>query len=190
MSFGSARRSDRWTAERPPQPGPHLDSWAARPQEPWTADPGPKKGRKGVAGGREPLGLISQKRGVAFKNWATPRWGKRPRQATGPQASRLQPPPDPSPYLRPFTPPPPPRARLRTWSGSLAEAPGNGLSERTSCPRLRPQYVGHGPSPGPAPRRPHTLCAKLTDSGRPDRRSTLAAAITRLWGLCGPLRAL
>lgn len=185
MSFGSARQSDRWTAERPPQPDPHLDSWAARPQEPWAGDPGPKKGRKGVAGGRDPLGLISQKRGVAFKNWATPRWGKRPRQATGPQ-----PPPDPSPYLRPFTPRPRP---VRPPSPDLERKPGGGAlerPERTSCPRLRPQYVGHGPSPGPTPRRPHTLCAKLTDSGRPDRRSTLAAAITRLWGLCRPLRAL
>lgn len=81
---------------------------------------------------------------------------------------------------RPFTPPR--WALLPTWSGSLAEAPGNGLSERRSCPRFRPQCVGHGPGPGPAPRRPHTLCAKLAGSGRPDRSSnTLAAAITWLW---------
>ena len=150
MSFGSTRQSDRWTAERPPQPDPHLDSWAARPQEPWAADPGPEKGRKGVAGGREPLGLISQKLGGSFKNWATPRWVKRPRQATGPQASRLQTPPDPSPYLRPFTPPHPPRVPP---SPDLERKPGGGAWERpVREDELSPlEAAVRGPRPEPRP---------------------------------------
>lgn len=69
-----------------------------------------------------------------------------------------------------------------TWIGSLSEAPGNELLERTSCPRSKLQCVYHGPGPCPAPRRPHTLCVKLTDSRRPARRSSnLAAAIALLW---------
>lgn len=108
----------------------------------------------------------------------------------GRQASRRQFPPDPSPRLRPFCT----HARFPlfpTWSGSLNEAPGNGLAERTSRPCFKLQCMGHGPSPDLAPRRPHTLCAKLTDSGRPDRSSnTRAAAIARLSGSCGPPGAL
>lgn len=110
--------------------------------------------------------------GRGFQNWETPC----DREGVG---SGRWAPPAPRPYLRPF--PRPAAALLLTWSGSLAEAPGNGLAERRSCPRCRPQCVSHGPSSGPAPRRPHTLCAKLTDSGRPDRSSsTRAAAITWL----------
>lgn len=44
-----------------------------------------------------------------------------------------------------------------TWSASVIEAPGNGLSERTSPPGLKLQCVGHGPSPGPAQEATHTL---------------------------------
>lgn len=76
---------------------------------------------------------------------------------------------------------PAPGPRFPTCSGSLVEAPGSGPSERTSRPRFKPQCVLHGPSPGPAPRRRHTLCAKPGDSARPDRSSsTRVAAIAQL----------
>lgn len=69
-----------------------------------------------------------------------------------------------------------------TWIGSLSEAPGNELLARTSCPCSKLQCVYHGPGPCSAPRRPHTLCVKLTDSKRPARRSSnRAAAIARFW---------
>lgn len=64
----------------------------------------------------------------------------------------------------------------QTWIGSLSEAPGNEWLERTSCPRSKLQCVCHGPGPRPAPRRPHTLCVKFTDSRRPARRSSNRAA--------------
>ncbi|EGV94757.1 hypothetical protein I79_004491 [Cricetulus griseus] len=62
-----------------------------------------------------------------------------------------------------------------------------------SCPRCQLQCMYHGPGPCPAPRRPHTLCAKFTDSSRPAKRSSnRAAAMLLFWSLLArrPLVAL
>lgn len=149
---------------------------------------------KGQKGGRWREGAVRVKASeLGQKSGDSARWGRRlSRSDTCTPGLSRQLPPDPGLLLRFFTPAPLPpswgpllpRGPLPpTWSGSLAEEPGNGPSERTSRPRFKPQCVGHGPSPGPAPRRPHTLWAKLGDSARPDKRSsTRAAAITPPWG--------
>lgn len=108
--------------------------------------------------------------------------GRWPEGATWVQVSAAGRPARPRPHRQPRPPSPPPLpgpAEPPTWSGSLAVAPGKGSAERSSCPRRRPQCVGHGPRPARPPRRPHTLCAKPTDCGRPESSSsTRASAIT------------
>lgn len=166
VSFVSTRQSGRWTAGRRPRPGPRFGSRAARLPAAWAAGPGPRRGRRRVAGRREPRGFRFQPRGA-------------------------RPPPPPRPFLAPRSPQPGAgawpwrrgRARPRgaaaraagrsVWATARARPgrPGGRTHSARSPPTAGAPKAAAAPAPPPSPAQGHRpLGALWWPSGAPSVR--------------------